>query len=70
MATDITHGTWHPEYLFDALTIDIDDKYDNKYDDKYDNKYDDVEKNGDADDDEYDENDDKNRKSVDTNLHF
>ena len=66
MATDITHGTWHPEYLFDALTIDIDDKYDNKYDDKYD----DDEKNGDADDDEYDDNDDKNRKSVDTNLHF
>ena len=62
MATDITHGTWHPEYLFDALTIDIDDKYDNKYDDD--------EKNGDADDDEYDDNDDKNRKSVDTNLHF
>ena len=66
MATDITHGTWHPECLFDALTIDIDDKYDNKYDDKYD----DDEKNGDADDDEYDDNDDKNRKSVDTNLHF
>ena len=62
MATDITHGTWHPEYLFDALTIDIDDKYDNKYDDD--------ENNGDADDDEYDDNDDKNRKSVDTNLHY
>ena len=66
MATDITHGTWHPEYLFDALTIDIDDKYDHNDD----NKYDDDEKNGDADDDEYDDNDDKNRKSVDTNLHF
>ena len=62
MATDITHGTWHPEYLFDALTIDIDDKYDHNDDDN--------EKNGDADDDEYDDNDDKNGKSVDTNLHF